>query len=84
MPSFRGPQYGEAVEMRSWRAVQRERIAVAEAVAEAMVSEFGLEAYREARRRKRDATTNDLTAHWSRVALAINRTIGRSDRVDSA
>jgi hypothetical protein len=84
MPSIRGPQYAEAVETRSWRAVRRDRIAVAEAVADALITEFGVEAYREARRRKRDATTNDLTAHWSRVALAINRTIGRSDRIDSA
>jgi len=69
--------------MRSWTAFQRERVAIAEAVADAMISEFGVEAYREARIRKRDATTNDLTAHWKRVALAITRKIRKPDRVDT-
>ena len=84
MPSFRGPQYGEAAEMRSWRAVRRERIELAEAVADALISELGVEAYREARRRKRDAITDDLTTHWGRVALAVARKIGRPDQVDTA
>jgi hypothetical protein len=49
-------------------------------VADGLIGEFGVEAYREARRRKRDATTHDLTAHWSRVALAIARMQGRPRR----
>jgi hypothetical protein len=57
----------------SWRAFQRDRIAIPEAMADALISEFGIEAYREARRRKCEATTHDLTAYWSQVASAISR-----------
>ena len=59
--------------MLSWRSLRRERIALAEAVADALVSELGVEAYDRARHCKRDATTHEMTAHWSQVALAIAR-----------
>jgi hypothetical protein len=70
--------------LRSWRAFQRERIAFAEAAADVLINEFGVDAYREARRRKRDATTHDLTAHSSRVALAVARKIGKPGPVGPA
>jgi hypothetical protein len=76
-------QAPRGVEMLSWRSRRRERIAFAEAVADALVCEFGVQAYRKARQAKCDATTQEMTAHWSQVALVIARRL-RSQRRSTA
>ena len=49
-----------------------------EAEAEALISQFGVQAYRIARSSEQEAKTPELTARWRRVALAIaRRTRGR-------
>jgi hypothetical protein len=45
--------------------------------AEALISDFGGEAYTEARRRAKQASSDFLARDWSEVALVITRKTGR-------
>ena len=45
--------------------------------AEALVSDFGGEAYAEARRRAKEASNDFLARDWSEVALVITRKMGK-------
>ena len=71
-------------EMRTWAKVWRDRTEGAEVEADGLVHMFGVGAYAEARLRQRNDTTNEGTAHWSRVALAINRRTKKGVGLDTA
>ena len=45
--------------------------------AEALISDFGGEAYAEARRRAEEASSDFLARDWSEVALVVARKTGR-------
>jgi hypothetical protein len=45
--------------------------------AEALISDFGGEAYAEARRRAKEASSDFLARDWSEVALVITRRTGK-------
>ena len=45
--------------------------------AEALISDFGGEAYAEARRRAKEASSDFLARDWSEVALVVARKTGR-------
>jgi hypothetical protein len=57
--------------MFSWSPRHRLRIGHVEAEAEALISYFGVEAYSEARRRERQASSDAIAKDWGRVALTI-------------
>jgi hypothetical protein len=59
--------------MLAWLLWQLERIERIRSVACALMSEFGAEAYAEARRREREADGDDTAADWRRVALVVAR-----------
>jgi hypothetical protein len=52
---------------------QRLRIENIDAEAEALIGYFGAEAYREARRRERGASSEAIARDWNRVARAVAR-----------
>jgi hypothetical protein len=73
--------------MLAWLLWQLERIERIRSVASALMSEFGAEAYAEARRREREADGDETAADWRRVALVVARRtsvrVGRTSvRVD--
>jgi hypothetical protein len=59
--------------MLAWLLWQLERIDRIRSVASALMSEFGAEAYAEARRREREADGDETAADWRRVALVVAR-----------
>ena len=59
--------------MLAWLLRQLERIERIHAVAGALMSEFGDEAYAEARRREREANRDKTAGDWRRVALVVAR-----------
>ncbi len=59
--------------MLAWLLRQLERIERIHAAAGALMSEFGDEAYAEARRREREATRDRNARDWRRVALVVAR-----------
>jgi hypothetical protein len=69
-------------EMLGWLFWHLERIERIHAVAAALVSEFGVEACAEARRRQREANSVGAAREWRRVASVIARRTPR--RVDVA
>ena len=78
-------------EMLSWlrRRHQAERLAQADA--EALIRDHGVEAYSEARQRERDVILPDGTthagrtpAHWRRVALIVARRTGKRVGLDTS
>jgi len=65
--------------MFSWSPRQRVRIEHIDAEAEALINHFGVEAYSEARRREREASSDAIAEDWDRVALMVARkTEGRA------
>jgi len=64
-----------------WRLERMERI---RAVAGALMSEFGDEAYAEARRREREGDRDGTARDWGRVALIVARRTSRLVSVDKS
>jgi hypothetical protein len=59
--------------MLAWLLWQLERIERIRAVAGALMSEFGDEAYAEARRREREDPSDERARDWRRIALVVAR-----------
>jgi hypothetical protein len=77
--------------MLQWLRRRQEARRLAQADAEALIRDYGAEAYREARQRERDVVLPEGTthagrtsAHWSRVALIVARKTGTRIGVDMA
>ena len=62
--------------MFSWSTRQHIRIERIDAEAEALINHFGAEAYSEARRREREASSDAIAEDWGRVALMVERKTG--------
>ena len=70
--------------MLPWLARRRARILRVEAEAEAMIHDLGHRAFSEARRREREASSDEIAEDWARVALAVARMTGKRVGVDTA
>ena len=70
--------------MFSWSTRQRLRIEHIDAEAEALIGYFGVEAYCEARRRERGASSEAIARDWGRVARAVARKTKRRIGLDTA
>jgi hypothetical protein len=70
--------------MLSWLRRRRDQAERIEAEAEALISDLGDGAYSEARRRAREASSDEMEREWSRVALAVARKTGRKVGLDTA
>ncbi len=68
--------------MQSWLDRRRARIERTDAEAEALIRDFGDEAYSEALRREQEAGSDEIAKSWRRVALAVAGKIGRGAGVD--
>ena len=68
--------------MLSWLPHRRARIERIGTEAEALISVFGEAAYREARRREDEASSDKIARDWGLVALAVARQIGAREDVD--
>src|SRR5271168_1900997 len=66
--------------MPSWLDRRRARIERTEA--EALIRDFGDEAYSEALGREQEAGSDEIAKNWRRVALAVAVKIGRGAGVD--
>ena len=71
-------------EMFRWLRRRRETAKLVEAEAEEIIQAYAVEAYAEARRREREARTEDEAKNWSRVALAIARKTSKRVGLDTA
>jgi hypothetical protein len=65
--------------MQSWLVRRRARIERADAEAEALICDFGDEAYSEA---QREACSEEIAENWTRIALAVARKMGRRADID--
>ena len=70
--------------MLSWLRRRREQAERIEAEADALISDLGDGAYVEARRREREASSDEMEREWRRIALAIARKTGKSVGLDTA
>ena len=70
--------------MLSWLRRRRDQAERIEAEADALISDLGDGAYSEARRRAREASSDEMEREWSRVALAVARKTGREVGLDTA
>ena len=68
--------------MQSWLPHRHARIDRIDTEAEALISVFGEAAYREARRREDEASSDEIARDWGLVALAVARQIGGREDVD--
>jgi hypothetical protein len=68
--------------MLSWLPQRRARIGRIGTEAEALISVFGEAAYREARCREDEASSDKIARDWGLVALAVARQIGGGEDVD--
>ena len=75
---------GAALAMFSSSPRQRLRIEHIDAEAEALIGYFGVEAYCEARRRERGASSEAIARDWGRVARAVARKTKRRIGLDTA
>jgi len=69
--------------MLSWLRRRREQADRIEAEADALISDLGDGAYSEARRRAREASSDEMEREWNRVALAVARKTGRKVGLDT-
>jgi hypothetical protein len=69
--------------MLSWLRRRREQAERIEAEADALIGDLADGAYSEARRRAREASSDEMEREWSRVALAIARKTGKSVGLDT-
>lgn len=72
------------MDILSWLMRRRERRALIAAEADSLISDLGVEAYAEARRRERDANDFATARFWSRTASAIARKIAEQVGLDAA
>ena len=70
--------------MLSWLRRRRDQAERIGAEAAALISDLGDGAYSEARRRAREASSDETEREWNRVALAIARKTGRQVGLDTA
>jgi hypothetical protein len=70
--------------MLSWLRRRRDRAERTEAEADALISEVGDGAYSEARRRAREASSDEMEREWSRIALAVARKTGKPVGLDTS
>jgi hypothetical protein len=70
--------------MLAWLLWQLEKIERIRSAARALMSEFGDEAYAEARRRERAANRDEMARAWRRVALVVARRACRRVGLDPA
>ena len=70
--------------MLSWLRRRRERAERIDGEAEALIRDFGVDAYSEARQREREASSSAMAREWNRVALAIARKMGKRVGFDTA
>jgi hypothetical protein len=70
--------------MFTWLRRRREDARRIEADAAALLAEYKLAAYSEARQRQQDAHNAVTFAHWGRVALAVARLTGKRVGLDTA
>ena len=70
--------------MLSWLRRRRDQAERIGAEAAALISDLGDGAYSEARRRAREASSDEMEREWSRVALAVARKTGRKVGLDTA
>ena len=75
---------GAALAMFSSSPPQGLRIEHIDAEAEALIGYFGVEAYCEARRRERGASSEAIARDWGRVARAVARKTKRRIGLDTA
>jgi hypothetical protein len=69
--------------MLSWLARRRARMVRTDAEAEALIRDLGDRAYSEARRREREASSDEIAEDWGRVALAVARKSGKRVGLDT-
>ena len=70
--------------MLSWLRRRREQAERIEAEADALISDLGDGAYAEARRREREASSDDMEREWRRIALAVARKTGETVGLDTS
>jgi hypothetical protein len=70
--------------MLDWLLLQLERIERMHAVAGALIREFGVEAYAEARRREHEASSDKVARDWRRVASIVARRTSNRVGLDAA
>ena len=70
--------------MLSWLRRRREQAERIEAEADALISDLGDGAYAEARRREREASSDEMEREWRRIALAVAGKTGKSVGLDTA
>jgi len=70
--------------MLTWLRRRREQAERIEAEADALISDLGDGAYAEARRRAREASSDEMEREWSRVALSVARKTGKRIGLDAA
>jgi hypothetical protein len=61
--------------MLSWLPRQRGRMERIEVEAETMISDFGADAYFEARRREHESSSDAIAKDWDQIALAVARRV---------
>jgi hypothetical protein len=72
----------EEMPMLSW--LRRSRTERIDAEAEALISDFGIAAYSEARRREEEASSDPIAQVWGLVAAAVAQKTGRSIGPDAS
>ena len=70
--------------MLSWLRRRRDQAERIEAEADALISDFGGGACSEARRRAREASSDEMEREWSRIALAVARKTGKPVGLDTS
>ena len=70
--------------MLIWLRWRRERAERADAEAEALIRELGVEAYAEARRREYESSDDAMAREWNRIALAVAGKIGKHIGLDTS
>ncbi len=68
--------------MLSWLPRQRARMERIEVEAETMISDFGTDAYFEARRKEHEASSDAIAKDWGQIALAVARKVSKRVDVD--
>lgn len=68
--------------MLSWLPRQRARMERIEVEAETMISDFGADAYFEARRREHESSSDAIAKDWDQIALAIAGRVSKRVDVD--
>ena len=68
--------------MLSWLPRQRARIERIEVEAETMISDFGADAYFEARCKEHEASSDEIAKDWGQIALVVARKVSKRLEVD--